>query len=155
MTTLAERQDWLRAGCPVPPEPETVQPCRSFTFRLCPGTVGVLIATCGECGAEWRAGGITLGEHGDTRVMGDGTKKIKGGEHALKSLCAWADSHTKVENVQPTYDAIKGDNRWHDAAIWLRRLMNVQEATMCLAGAKVDGKYRAVLAADPIKELAE
>ena len=155
MITLAERRAWMREGCPLPEEPKPEDPCRSFTFRVWPQK-GVMTTTCKECGDEYRAGGIKLGEYTEERDLGyDYMRKIEGGQRALQSLCAWADSHTKVENVQPTYEAIKGDNRWHDAAIWLRRLMNGQEATMYLAGAKVDERYRATLAADPIKELAE
>lgn len=128
MTTLEERQQWMRDGCPVELDAmEIIEKCRSFSLQVClllpdgsiqaPDAVtgGEIQARCNDCGFFVAVGGIKR-EDGH----------VEGVTVCLHQVCLWMDDHGKAKAgtaalvlVGNSYDY----RFWSRMRRWAERLM--------------------------------
>ncbi len=123
MTTLAERQQWLRAGCPVPG-------CQSFRLKVWPWTQQIW-AICTVCDAVKATSRIAI----DGLNMANAVRPtIRDGSitGAMWNLCPWMDEHAGVVEGTAADCMMNYDPSWERVKRWVRVMMMVglgREAT--------------------------
>lgn len=93
VTTLKERRQWMRDGCPLDEIDLSVRDCRSFRLEVwLHGRSASLLSRCLDCG---HAGGSMKKVEGKAHASGD--RFVFGVADALDDLCVGMDVHSRAE----------------------------------------------------------
>jgi len=117
---LAERQAWMRDGCPLPG-------CLSFRLKVWPWTQQVW-AICTVCDAVKATSSVKIDGLNTSRpVIQDGSITV-----AMWNLCPWMDEHAGVVEGTAADCMMNYDPSWERVKRWVRVMMMVglgREAT--------------------------
>ncbi len=109
MTTLAERRQWLRAGCPV--ETPARLACLTFKLHVWPDK-GEVRATCESCDTIHAVSGMALrGEQVDSVFM------------VMRSMCDWLDYHSEAPRETARETLVNSADGWAAVLLWADYMM--------------------------------
>ncbi|KKN18699.1 hypothetical protein LCGC14_0953150 [marine sediment metagenome] len=143
MTTLEERREWMRRGCPV--ETPARFACLTFKLHVWPDK-GEIRATCESCGTIHAGSGMALrGEQVDSVFM------------VMRLMCDWLDYHSEAPRETARETLVNSADGWPAVLLWADYMMLGKEDELrlqCIPSEAVNqhprGRYLYRLSPEPM-----